>query len=138
MQVTIFGAGTMGAAIGGRCTAGAARCYHACRAERIVAPAGHRCRHGRSRPRMGGDERSDPVDCPSGEGARSVVRLGGHGLDIHPLPEAVREAAALKMCYAALNKELTALTTAVLLASHKAGVADELLAKFGTNQKFLL
>ena len=73
-----------------------------------------------------------------GEGAETVARLGEYGVDVRTMPGAVGEAAALKMCYAALNKGLTALTTAALLASHKAGVADALLAEFGISQNFLL
>jgi len=73
-----------------------------------------------------------------GPAADAVARLNQYGVDVRPMPGAVGEAAALKMCYAALNKGLTALTTAALLASHKAGVADALLDEFGISQQYVL
>lgn len=74
----------------------------------------------------------------SGAAARAFVPLGQCGLDVRPMAGGVGEAAALKMCYAALNKGLTALTAAALLAGQKTGMADMLMAELGLSQKPVL
>lgn len=74
----------------------------------------------------------------SGEFAREALALAQFGLDLRVVDGPIGATAALKMCYAALNKGITALTTAALLAGERAGVQDALLVEFGTSQQFLL
>jgi len=74
----------------------------------------------------------------SGEFAGEAAALRNFGLDFRVVDGPIGATAALKMCYAGLNKGITALTTAVLLASERAGVQDALLEEFGISQKFLL
>lgn len=63
----------------------------------------------------------------SGEYAADAAFLGSYGLDLRVLDGPVGIAAALKMCYGGLNKGITALTTAVLLAAERSGVSEALL-----------
>ncbi|MGC1271636.1 MAG: DUF1932 domain-containing protein [Croceibacterium sp.] len=74
----------------------------------------------------------------SGGDAQAFTALGQCGIDVRPMPGGVGEASALKMCYAALNKGLTALTTAALLVGQKSGMADALMAELGLSQTVLL
>lgn len=74
----------------------------------------------------------------SGGDAAAFAALADFGLDVRVMPGGVGEASALKMCYAALNKGLTALTTAALLAGQKTGMADALMAELGLSQQAVL
>lgn len=74
----------------------------------------------------------------SGPGADAFGSLAQCGIDVRPMAGDVGEASALKMCYAALNKGLTALTTAALLAGQKSGMADVLMAELGLSQQAVL
>lgn len=61
-----------------------------------------------------------------GPDADEVLVLDGRGLTVRLLPGPVGTAAAVKMCYAGINKGLTALTTAMLLAAERAGAGEAL------------
>lgn len=74
----------------------------------------------------------------SGGDVQAFAALGQCGVDIRLMPGGVGEASALKMCYAALNKGLAALTTAALLAGQKSGMADALMAELELGQKAVL
>lgn len=74
----------------------------------------------------------------SGADAPAFAALADFGLDVRVMPGGVGEASALKMCYAALNKGLTALTSAALLAGQKTGMADVLMAELGLSQQAVL
>lgn len=74
----------------------------------------------------------------SGGDAAAFAALADFGLDVRVMPGGVGEASALKMCYAALNKGLTALTSAALLAGQKTGMADALMAELGLSQQAVL
>lgn len=74
----------------------------------------------------------------SGGDAPAFAALSHYGIDVRLMAGGVGEASALKMCYAALNKGLTALTTAALLAGQKSGMADVLMAELGLSQTVLL
>jgi 3-hydroxyisobutyrate dehydrogenase-like beta-hydroxyacid dehydrogenase len=62
----------------------------------------------------------------SGDGANRSAVLAAHGLDVRRIDGAVGAASALKMCYAGINKGVTGLGTAMLLAAIRSG-ADESL-----------
>jgi len=74
----------------------------------------------------------------SGQHAGGATILREAGLDVRKLAGPVGTAAALKMCYGGFNKGITALTTAVLLAARRSGVAEALLEEFAISQRFLL
>jgi 3-hydroxyisobutyrate dehydrogenase-like beta-hydroxyacid dehydrogenase len=74
----------------------------------------------------------------SGEHARDVTALNAHGLDVRLVGDQVGEASALKMCYAALTKGLTALATELHMAARLSGVADPLRKELETSQPELL
>jgi 3-hydroxyisobutyrate dehydrogenase-like beta-hydroxyacid dehydrogenase len=74
----------------------------------------------------------------SGRGAEEVAALAGFGIDARMLKGPFGAAAALKMCYGGINKGITGLTTALLLAAERHGAADDLLAEFSISQKPLL
>jgi 3-hydroxyisobutyrate dehydrogenase-like beta-hydroxyacid dehydrogenase len=81
---------------------------------------------------------SGPRIYVSGPSARDALELARFGLDLRVVDGPIGAVAALKMCYAGLNKGITALTTAVLLASERSGLRDILLGEFAISQKFLL
>jgi 3-hydroxyisobutyrate dehydrogenase-like beta-hydroxyacid dehydrogenase len=70
--------------------------------------------------------------------AEEVAALAGFGIDARVLKGPLGAAAALKMCYGGINKGITGLTTALLLAAERHGAADDLLAEFALSQKPLL
>jgi 3-hydroxyisobutyrate dehydrogenase-like beta-hydroxyacid dehydrogenase len=74
----------------------------------------------------------------SGDGAGEVGRLAAHGLAVRVLDGPLGAAAALKMCYAGINKGLTALTTAMLLAAERSGAGQALAAELAYSQPWLL
>lgn len=70
----------------------------------------------------------------SGPHVGEFIALGDRGLDVRPLGDAVGQASAIKMCYAALTKGLTALGTELLTAASALGVADALREEFQSSQ----
>lgn len=62
----------------------------------------------------------------SGDGADKSAVLAAHGLHVRRIEGAVGAASALKMCYAGINKGMTGLGTAMLLAAIGSG-ADQSL-----------
>jgi len=82
--------------------------------------------------------RAGPRLYMSGGYAPEGMRLTEFGLDARLVKGPVGAAAALKMCYGGLNKGITALTAAVMLASERAGIQDVLLEEFGISQRALL
>lgn len=73
----------------------------------------------------------------SGAHAPDALVLRDLGLDARLLDGPVGTAAALKMCYAGMNKGITALAAAVLIAAQEAGIAEALVAEWGANQMFI-
>ncbi|MBW9113517.1 NAD(P)-dependent oxidoreductase [Rhizobium cauense] len=74
----------------------------------------------------------------SGGGINVVDTLNGHGLDARLLQSGVGAASALKMCYAGINKGLTGLATAMLLAAAERGADEALMAEMNESQGDLL
>ncbi|MGJ4928549.1 DUF1932 domain-containing protein [Bradyrhizobium sp. HKCCYLS2038] len=62
----------------------------------------------------------------SGEAAADVAVLGQLGLDLRVIQGPIGAASALKMSYAGINKGLTGLGAAMVLAATRAGAADAL------------
>ncbi|WP_257164731.1 NAD(P)-dependent oxidoreductase [Bradyrhizobium sp. SRS-191] len=67
-----------------------------------------------------------PAFYVSGEAAADVAVLGRLGLDLRPIEGPIGAASALKMSYAGINKGLTGLGAAMVLAATRAGAADAL------------
>ena len=61
-------------------------------------------------------------------------RLAGLPLDVRVLDGAIGDASAMKMCYAALTKGLTALLTESLVSAEALGVAEALRAELADSQ----
>src|SRR5579875_3419447 len=74
----------------------------------------------------------------SGQAAAEFACLAEYGLDIRVLQGGQACASSLKMCYAALLKGLTALSTELLVAGDLLGVREPLLAQLETIQPELL
>ncbi len=74
----------------------------------------------------------------SGPEADRLVELNAHGLDVRALEGEVGRASALKMCYAALTKGLTALATELLVAGRAMGLETPLRAELQFSQDALL
>ncbi len=85
-----------------------------------------------------GSEEADPRLFISGQGACDALILRDLGLDVRVLEGPVGAAAALKMCYAGINKGLTALTAAMLLAAERAGAAQALHEEMADSLPYLL
>lgn len=62
----------------------------------------------------------------SGPHSGRMTTLRGYGLAIEPMGGKTGDASALKMCYGAFNKGVTALGAAVILAAQREGLADAL------------
>ncbi|WP_336953130.1 NAD(P)-dependent oxidoreductase [Sphingobium aromaticivastans] len=73
----------------------------------------------------------------SGEFAPEALALRDLGIDLRVLEGSIGTAAALKMCYASLNKGITALTSAALLAADRSGIADPLMDEWNISQSFI-
>jgi 3-hydroxyisobutyrate dehydrogenase-like beta-hydroxyacid dehydrogenase len=72
-------------------------------------------------------------------GAKDVVPvLVEYGLDARVLDSDIGASSALKMCYAGINKGLTGLATAMLLAAAKSGADQALMAELADSQSQLL
>ena len=70
----------------------------------------------------------------SGPEAEALLALNRHGLDIRLLDGEIGHASALKMCYAALTKGLTALCTTLLTGAKRLGVSDALAEEMRNSQ----
>ncbi len=73
----------------------------------------------------------------SGPAVNAFEELNAFGLDVRPVSEHTGEASAVKMCYAALTKGLTALSTELLVAAEKLGVSEILRQEFEASQAAL-
>ena len=73
-----------------------------------------------------------------GDGAGAMALLNDYGVDTRILPGPLSAAAALKMCYAGINKGVIGLVTAMLLAAERHGAAAELLEELAVSQRPLL
>lgn len=74
----------------------------------------------------------------SGVDGAALEPLRLAGLDVRMLDGPIGAAAALKMCYAGLNKGVIGLTTAALLAARRAGAEQALIAEMAISQRYLL
>jgi 3-hydroxyisobutyrate dehydrogenase-like beta-hydroxyacid dehydrogenase len=70
----------------------------------------------------------------SGPDLDKFLALNQFGLEIIPLGPEIGHASAIKMCYAALTKGLSALTLELLIAGKALGVLEPLLAEFQLSQ----
>ena len=73
----------------------------------------------------------------SGPKLNAFKELNQYGLDVRTLGDEIGLAAAIKMCYAALTKGLTALCTELLTAAELLGVSDALADEFQLSQSTL-
>ena len=73
----------------------------------------------------------------SGPSLGLFSQLNQFGLDIRPLGDKVGKASAIKMCYAALTKGLSALCIELLTASKLLGVSESLASEFQLSQTSL-
>lgn len=79
-----------------------------------------------------------PVYYVSGPGAERAKALEEYGLKIGVLDLPVGAASALKMSYAGITKGLIAMGSSMILAAHRAGIADALYAELSASQSTLL
>ena len=86
-------------------------------------------------PKVGG---KGPRFYASGEAAGAFAVLADHGLDVRVIGDAVGQASALKMCYAAITKGIALLATGALVTAEVKGVGDLLLAELRSSQAVLL
>lgn len=70
----------------------------------------------------------------SGQAVASFAQLRDYGLEIIDLGAEVGQASAFKMCYAALTKGLTALSTELLVAAETFGISTALAHEFEQSQ----
>jgi len=85
---------------------------------------------------VGGPPRGDagPRVYASGPHAEALEALRPFGLNVIVLGEQIGQASAIKMCYAALTKGLTALCTELLTAAQVLGVSEALAQEFQRSQ----
>jgi len=69
----------------------------------------------------------------SGPGSERLAQLQRYGLAVVPMGGKIGDASALKMCYGAFNKGVTALGAAVILAAERDGVAGSLRDELQTS-----
>ena len=88
---------------------------------------------------VGGPPRGDssPRFYCAGPDTRAFEALGQHGLHVVVLGTEVGQASAIKMCYAALTKGLTALCTELLTGACALGVYEALVREFERSQQGL-
>ena len=86
-------------------------------------------------PRAGYD---GPVFYVSGSEAKRLDVFNEFGLVFRPMDGPIGAASALKMCYGGITKGLTAVGSAMVLAAHRAGVADMLHAELSASQPQLM
>jgi 3-hydroxyisobutyrate dehydrogenase-like beta-hydroxyacid dehydrogenase len=70
----------------------------------------------------------------SGPDVELFTELSRYGLDIRPLGHEIGKASGLKMCYAAMTKGMTALTTGLLVAAYRMGLYGALIEEFQLSQ----
>lgn len=70
----------------------------------------------------------------SGPHAAEFARFSEFGLDVRVLSRTIGDASAIKMCYAALTKGLTALCTELLTAGKALGIGDALTQELQLSQ----
>ncbi|MFH1085288.1 MAG: DUF1932 domain-containing protein [Chloroflexota bacterium] len=89
---------------------------------------------------IGGPPRgaSVPRMYASGPHAAALVALNAYGLRIVSLEGPIGDASAVKMCYAALTKGLTALCTLLLTGAERLGVSAALYAELEASQRAML
>jgi len=75
-----------------------------------------------------------PVICLSGDLAVEPGLLAGFGLKIRRIKGRVGAASALKMCYAGINKGMTGLSAAMLLAAARNGAGQALKVELAESQ----
>ncbi|MAT75519.1 6-phosphogluconate dehydrogenase [Candidatus Poribacteria bacterium] len=73
----------------------------------------------------------------SGPNVGQLNILNQYGLEIRPLGQEIGQASAIKMCYAALTKGLTALCAELLTAAETLGVSADLAEEFELSQTAL-
>jgi 3-hydroxyisobutyrate dehydrogenase-like beta-hydroxyacid dehydrogenase len=86
-------------------------------------------------PRAGYD---GPVFYVSGSEAKRLDVLNEYGLVFRAMDGPIGAASALKMCYGGITKGLTAVGSAMVLAAHRAGIADTLHAELSASQPQLM
>jgi len=86
-------------------------------------------------PRVGYD---GPVFYVSGVEAKRLDVINEYGLVFRPMDGPIGAASALKMCYGGITKGLTAIGSAMVLAAHRAGIADTLHAELSASQPQLI
>ena len=74
----------------------------------------------------------------SGPRAGELVILNQTGLDFRVLGDGIGAGSAIKMCYAALTKGLTAIGIHSMVTARLEGVEEALMAELGSSQKDLL
>jgi L-threonate 2-dehydrogenase len=74
----------------------------------------------------------------SGTAAAEAAWLGGYGLEIRVLDGPIGAAAALKMCFAGINKGIAGLATVMMLAAERSGAGAALRAQLGESMPQLL
>ena len=74
----------------------------------------------------------------SGAQASRFAELNGFGLDVRVIGDAIGDASAVKMCYAALTKGTTALMTGLSITAERLGVSDPLRAEFELSQASMM
>ncbi|MFN8523172.1 MAG: DUF1932 domain-containing protein [Chloroflexota bacterium] len=74
----------------------------------------------------------------SGPRAGELEELSDCGLVMKPMGGQIGDASGIKMCYAALTKGLTALSTELLVTSERLGVAEALKAELEGSQQELM
>lgn len=75
-----------------------------------------------------------PVVCLSGDLAGEPELLSRFGLKIRPVKGPVGAASALKMCYGGINKGITGLSAAMLLAAVRNGASEALKVELAESQ----
>ncbi|NQW17765.1 MAG: DUF1932 domain-containing protein [Chloroflexi bacterium] len=70
----------------------------------------------------------------SGPHLEQMMELDGKGIEVLPVGAGFGRASALKMCYAAQTKGITALQAAMLVSASRLGVYDELIAELEHSQ----
>jgi len=73
-----------------------------------------------------------------GDGAVEIARLSEFSIDTRVLDGPLGAAAALKMCYAGINKGVMGLVTAMLLAAQRHGADTDLLKEMGISMEWLM
>ncbi|HEY8268084.1 MAG TPA: DUF1932 domain-containing protein [Xanthobacteraceae bacterium] len=86
-------------------------------------------------PRQGYD---GPVFYVSGLEAKRTAVLNEYGLVFRAMDGPIGAASALKMCYGGITKGLTAIGSSMVLAAHRAGIAETLHEELSASQPQLM